>query len=537
MAKIVSVEQMVAIEKKADSSGLSYDQMMENAGRSVADHILDTWPDVSNFHVLVLVGPGNNGGDGLVAGFHLAQGGAEVAYYLLKPRSTTDGNLKRVLGTGASVVLMEEDDGFEALADLIATSQLIVDGLFGTGIQLPLRGGGKQLLRLVKDQLDHSHQKTFVAAIDCPSGVDCDTGDAAPECLSAGLTVTLAAVKTGLLLSPASTLIGKLVVGDIGLPEDSDVAAVNLEMMEDNLARSWLPVRPQHAHKGTFGKLLIIAGSINYPGAVVLAASGAYRSGVGLVTLAVPEPIYQPLVGAIPEATWLILPHRQGAISSNAVETVYELLQSSQALLLGPGFGLDRESQKFLHRLLTGRESDTRLGFVENTDSTPTGHLPPMVIDADALKLIAELPGWHKLIPGKSVLTPHPGEMSILCGLTIDQVQSDRIEVARNWAQKWGQVLVLKGANTVVASPKGPAMIIPVATSALAKAGTGDVLAGVISSLLAQGMKPYMAACLGAYLHGRAGMIAAEFYGTTRAVLASDVADALSEVFSELEAG
>lgn len=535
MAKIVTVEEMIAIEKKADAAGLTYDQMMENAGKSVADHILSRWPDSDTSEILVLVGPGNNGGDGLVAGYYLSLAGVKVSYYLLKERAPDDVNLKRVLETQAQITIFPEDERNKTLNALIGSADIIVDGVLGTGFKLPLKGDAAMLLGKVKQRLTQIERGIRVVAIDCPSGIDCDSGEAATECIAADLTVTLAATKLGLLNRPGADYTGEIVVGDIGLKNiDSEMEGIQLEMMDPEIARAWIPPRPSHAHKGTFGQVLIVAGSVNYPGAALLAAKGAYRSGAGLVTLAIPEPIYQPLVGALPEATWVILPNDQGAITSSAAEVLIEALSSADSLLVGPGFGLERQSQQFLLRLFAGAEAGERLGFIDSQQQRSDIQLPPLVLDADALKLLADVEDWAGLLPEKSVLTPHPGEMSVLCGLPVEQIQAERIGTAQHWARQWGHVLVLKGAFTVVASPKGSTMVIPVASSALAKAGTGDVLAGVIASLLAQGLKPYMAAALGAYLHGRAGLIAADIFETTVSVMASDVADTLPEVFADL---
>jgi NAD(P)H-hydrate epimerase len=535
VAKIVTVEEMIAIEKEADAAGLTYDQMMENAGKSVADHILVRWSDIDKCQILVLVGPGNNGGDGLVAGYYLSQAGAKVSYYLLKDRSTDDENFKRVQEAQAQIATYPKDKSFTTLNALIETSDIIVDGVLGTGFKLPLQETAARLLGEVKQSLTQIEGGLRVVAIDCPSGMDCNSGEAASECIHADLTVTLAATKIGLLKHPGADLAGEIVVGDIGLENvETEIEGIQLEMMDPEIARSWIPTRPSHAHKGTFGRVLIVAGSINYPGAAILAAKGAYRSGAGLVTVAVPEPIYQPLVGVLPEATWIILPNDQGAITSAAADVIAESLSSTQALLVGPGFGLERQSQQFLARLFSGSEAGERLGFIDSKQKDHEITLPPIVLDADALKLLADLDDWASLIPAKSVLTPHPGEMSVLCGLPVEQIQADRIGAAQHWAHEWGHVLVLKGAFTVVASPKGSTMVVPIATPALAKAGTGDVLAGVIASLIAQGLKPYMAAALGAYLHGRAGLITAEVFETTVSIMAGDVVDALPEVFADL---
>jgi hydroxyethylthiazole kinase-like uncharacterized protein yjeF len=536
VVKIVSVDQMVAIETRADASGLSYDQMMENAGKAVAERILKVWPQASDFKILVLVGPGNNGGDGLVAGYHLANEGADVAYYLLKERASKDNNLARVQEMSAKIILAEDDARDRELKQLIDASDLIIDGLLGTGFKLPLRDTAQALLSKVRKCIEERDRTVFVAAIDCPSGVDCDSGEAATECIQADVTITLAAVKEGLLKLPGAALVGDLFVGDIGLEADnSELLKIAREMMDPGRARSWLPPRDRHAHKGTFGQVLIIAGSINYPGAAVLAAKGAYRAGAGLVTLAVPEPIYRPLVAVIPEATWIILPHTQGVIASGAVEVLAESLPQAQSCLMGPGFGQDRSTEQFMRKLFMGKGAGEGLGFVESPQSVGSVQFPPVVFDADGLKLLAKLGQWQTLIPAQSILTPHPGEMSVLTGLPVEEIQKDRVGTAEKWAKEWGHIVVLKGAFTVVASPEGKSIVIPIATPALASAGTGDVLAGVVASLLGQGLAPFRAAALGAYLHGRAGLLAAEAYQTSTSVVAGDVADALPEAFAELE--
>jgi hydroxyethylthiazole kinase-like uncharacterized protein yjeF len=536
VVKIVSVDQMVAIETRADASGLSYDQMMENAGKAVAERILKVWPQASDFKILVLVGPGNNGGDGLVAGYHLANEGADVAYYLLKERASKDNNLARVQEMSAKIILAEDDARDRELKQLIDASDLIIDGLLGTGFKLPLRDTAQALLSKVRKCIEERDRTVFVAAIDCPSGVDCDSGEAATECIQADVTITLAAVKEGLLKLPGAALVGDLFVGDIGLEADnSELLKIAREMMDPGRARSWLPPRDRHAHKGTFGQVLIIAGSINYPGAAVLAAKGAYRAGAGLVTLAVPEPIYRPLVAVIPEATWIILPHTQGVIASGAVEVLAESLPQAQSCLMGPGFGQDRSTEQFMRKLFMGKGAGEGLGFVESPQSVGSVQFPPVVFDADGLKLLAKLGQWQTLIPAQSILTPHPGEMSVLTGLPVEEIQKDRVGTAEKWAKEWGHIVVLKGAFTVVASPEGMSIVIPIATPALARAGTGDVLAGVVASLLGQGLAPFRAAALGAYLHGRAGLLAAEAYQTSTSVVAGDVADALPEAFAELE--
>jgi NAD(P)H-hydrate epimerase len=372
--------------------------------------------------------------------------------------------------------------------------------------------------------------------------VDCDSGEVAQDCIHADATVTLAAVKQGLLKLPAYDFIGELRVVEIGPLDDlKSWQKVKNEVGNEMMAASQLPERPSNAHKGTFGTVLIVAGSVNYTGAALLAGRAACRIGTGLVTLAVPAPLHTSLAGHFPEATWLLLPHEMGSISSAAAEVVSGNLERITALLIGPGLGLDDTTREFIGNLLGGaisKELHGRMGFVQPSGSKGKQKhavLPPIVFDADGLKLLAKLPGWSKLLPAPAILTPHPGEMSDLTGLTIEKIQEDRLAIVKKYALEWGHVIVLKGAFTVIASPDGRTTTIPVATPALAHAGTGDVLAGIITGLRAQGLDAYDAARLGAWIHAQSGLAASVMLGSTTAVLAGDVLDAMAEVLAEMK--
>lgn len=539
MKKVVTVEQMRAIEQAADASGLTYDKMMENAGKSIATAILEYWPEAERWSVAILVGPGNNGGDGLVVGHYLQEAGSKVSVYLTRDRTDEDENLQRIIRHGCPVTSAEKDTRHKVLRDLITTTDLLVDSVFGTGFKPPIKGDSKNILAFVNKVLEERVSAPYIVAVDCPSGIDCDTGEIAGESLVADLTVTLAAAKPGLLRFPGAGYVGEILVGDIGIPpSQKEIAAINLVFATREDVRAWLPDRPRDAHKGTFGRVMIVAGSVNFPGAASLSALGAYRSGAGLVTLAVPEPIQGFLVPMIPEATWLVLPHEVGVIAGSAADIILEELPHCQALLLGPGFGQERPTLDFMKRLINPSATAKQgIGFIHQEDNDVMVKLPPIVIDADGLKLLAGIPDWHAHLPGQSILTPHPGEMSVLTGISVTEIQAGREKTALEWAAQWGHVVVLKGAFTVVASPTGQATILPFATPALARAGTGDVLAGAIVSMLAQGLQPYQAAILGCFLHGWSGEIAAGMIGSTAGVLAGDVAELIPAAISELERG
>ncbi|MCJ7706087.1 MAG: NAD(P)H-hydrate dehydratase [Anaerolineales bacterium] len=538
MPKILTVEQMREVEKAADASGLTYDQMMENAGRAVAQAILARVQAAEGTRVAILVGSGNNGGDGLVAGHYLAEAGAQVSTYLAAKRPESDPNLARLQARGLLLANAEDDQRWRVLRNMLANADVVIDALLGTGFRLPLRDSVKEVLATSKKALAGREEAPLVVALDCPSGLDCDTGQIAQEALCADLTVTLAAAKAGLFRFPGAASTGDVIVADIGIPASQrELSKVKLELATGETVRQWLPERPRDAHKGSFGQAVIVAGSVNFPGASLLAGLAAYRVGAGLVTLAVPSVIQSLLVSQLPEATWILLPHELGVIAEGAASVLKGELGSSEAILLGPGFGQDPATEAFLAKLLGAGETGHRgrIGFI------PTeGHgeaavaLPACVVDADGLKLLSKIEDWPKRLPRRSVLTPHPGEMAVLTGLSIDEIQADRVAAAGHWAATWGHVVVLKGAFTVVAAPEGQAMVLPFATPALARAGTGDVLAGAIVGLRAQGVKAFEAAVLGAYLHGRAGELAAQEVGTAASVLAGEVAEALPMALAEL---
>ncbi|MGA2110522.1 MAG: NAD(P)H-hydrate dehydratase [Anaerolineales bacterium] len=541
MIKVVSVAQMREVEKEADASGLTYSRMMEKAGRSVAQAIAREYGSLAGRRITVLAGPGNNGGDGLVAAHWLAMEGAEVDVFLAKERPSSDPNLLRLRGGSVPVHDLAQEEQREAFDRELQRAGIFVDAVFGTGTRPPLRGAAADLLARAKAGLEARETPSIVVSVDCPSGLDCDTGEVAPQTIRAGLTVTLAAVKQGLLRFPGAEYVGKILVGDIGLgPDTRGLKDIDWEFPVSEDLRPWLPPRPRLSHKGTFGRAVVVAGSVNFPGAAVLAARSAYRVGAGLVTLAVPSAVYQVAAPQIPEATWMILPDELGVIAAEAAEILPREMGEAQAMVLGPGFGLQKTTAEFLRRLLSPAASvRSHLGFsVPEHDREPASpHWPRMLIDADGLKLLRQLDAWWDLLPAGSVLTPHPGEMAILTGLSRDEIQADREGVARRFAKEWNVILVLKGAFSIVVSPQGRTAVIPFATSALARAGTGDVLSGTIGGLLAQGVPSWEAAVLGAYLHGWAGERAAKKWGSTAPVMAGDVSDTIGEAVSELESG
>ncbi|MGA2489859.1 MAG: NAD(P)H-hydrate dehydratase [Anaerolineales bacterium] len=540
--KLVTNPQMHLIEQEADGSGLTYGKMMENAGYNLSCEVLRlvyAQEDEEEIQVLGLVGPGNNGGDTLVALARLAEKGWTARAYLVHRKVTGDALIKRLEEAEGEVYQAEKDESFQQLQAFLESADVVLDGVLGTGFKLPLKDEIGSALAAVQGIITKMEWPPYIIAVDCPSGVDCDSGQAAPQTIPADATVTMAAVKQGLLKLPAYDLIGELRVVEIGRLDDLKTwQAVKNEVADEGLALSILPPRPTDAHKGTFGTALIAAGSINYTGAALLAGKAAYRSGAGLVTLAIPASLHGTLAGQFPEATWVLLPHEIGVIASGAADVLMKNLERATALLVGPGLGLEDTTKEFIENLLSSsaeKPAHGRMGFVKGgevkTDLKPVS-LPAMVFDADGLKLLAKLPDWPKLLPAQTILTPHPGEMSVLTGMPIEEIQKDRLNVARKFSQEWGHVVVLKGAFTVIAAPDGRTTTIPLASPALARAGTGDVLAGLITGLRAQGVDAYDAARSGAWIHAQAGLLAAEFQGSTAAVMAGDVLEAIADVIA-----
>lgn len=544
--KIATVAEIKTIEAAADQAGASFAMMMDAAGQAVAENVLARAGSPSEQKVVVLCGTGNNGGDGLVAANRLAEAGATVAVYALKPLDESDVKVQRLREKGLLVVDAENDQRWRVLKNLVVGATVLVDAVFGTGARLPLTGKPADMLKQVTRLLsERTGDPPMRVAIDCPSGLNSDTGALDPVALPADLTVTFVAAKRGQFAFPGADAIGELVVADVGLDDLKlpELETIKVSLATSDVVRGLMPARPRNAHKGTFGRVLIAAGSVNYTGAAYLSAAAAYRVGAGLVTLAVVPPVFGILAGHLPEATWLMLPHEMGVIAGSAADVLRDNYAKTQALLLGPGLGMERETEEFVRRWVgagaAGGQRRGHLGFVATpaasaADEGGKPKMPPAVVDADGLKLLAKIDGWAQLLPRETVLTPHPGEMAILTGLDKDTIEADRIGTAQKFAAEWGQVVVLKGAFTVVAAPDGRTVLQPFATAALARAGTGDVLAGAIAGLLAQGLAPFEAAVAASFLHGHAGMLAAQALGSTASVLASDVVEGLIEALADL---
>ncbi len=498
---IVTVAEMRELEAQAEQQyGLSSHVLMENAGKSAADilaYYIRQQRGLEGLNVLFLIGPGNNGGDGLVVARYLQQWGANVSLYRWKERQLT------VHGREIPVWEMEA-----TLSAALLSAEYIVDAILGTGHSRPLPDDLRALLGRVRSQREN-RPSLRVVSIDLPTGLNSDTGEVDPGTIPADITITLACPKQGFFFFPGRMYIGELFVGGIGLPPALE-EHLKTEMLTGLLVETLLPQRPLDSNKGTFGKVMLLCGSPPYPGSAYLAGSAAGRIGAGLITLAVTEQMLPIYASSFHEATFALLPEEQaGSIErSNAL---LKHLEGYRALLIGPGLG----QSPYIREVI--------LQVLERLRAMPDGQRPQLIVDADGLNNLSALERWWSLLPAGTVITPHPGEMGRLCdGLKVSGGNIDRLELARNKAREWQVILVLKGACTIVAEPGGRIRLNWLANPALATAGTGDVLAGMIAGLLAQKLSPFDAASAGVYLHTAAAELVSAELGHT-GLLASDL--------------
>ena len=508
--KVATADQMRLFDRRAEEEfGVPSIVLMENAGRHVADAVTQLLGSVSKKNIAVIAGKGNNGGDGFVAARHLRDNGARVSVHLLGECTDVKGdaktNLDILLKTGQPVNTVQKiADVYSALVE----SDVIVDAIFGTGLRGDVQGLSAEIIQAI------NKANRPVVAVDIPSGLDADTGRVLGVCVKADVTVTFALPNIGLVTYPGAAFAGKLIVAEIGIPHQL-YDEVNVELVSSQWAAEHLPKRPPDAHKGNFGVAIVIAGSAGLSGAAAMAAEAVLRSGTGLCTLAVPASLQDIMATKLTEVMTRPLPEtEERSVSFAAVDTAYELCQNATAVVLGCGLGTHPDTREFVRH------------FVSKIHK-------PLVIDADGLNCLACAPAVLEGNHETFVITPHPGEMARLLGTTSDRIQSDRIGAAREASSRFHCVTVLKGARTVIADPSGAVFINTTGNSGMATAGAGDVLAGTIGGLLAQGASPLEAAVCGVYVHGLAGDIAADEIGQA-GMIAGDLLKALPEALKKL---
>ncbi|SVA25086.1 uncharacterized protein METZ01_LOCUS77940 [marine metagenome] len=513
--KIVTSSEMADIEERSADCGVSINVLLDNAGQRVASEIESEFGPIFGARILALIGPGNNGSDGLVACTRLVKHGAKVTAAILTTRPELDGRLRQAVSSGVDVLeVSESSKGVSALGEIVASSHVVIDAVLGTGASRPILNPISSYLKTVKKCMKDS---TFIAAVDLPSGVNANTGSVDESVIVPQLTVVLGYLKIGHLTQPGAAACGVLKIVDIGIPEGLH-SHIDVNVITAGHAASLVPRRLVDSNKGTFGRTMVVGGSENYSGAPGLAGAAAARAGAGLVTLAVPQSITYTANRLVPEATLLPLYDVDGEILDgwSSARLIYESLYRYSALLVGCGLGMSRQTRILIDCLILSNM-----------------HLPPLVIDADGLNIISKFYKWWDRLPEQSILTPHVGEMSRLTGLSVKQIQSDRLGVVKTYSKEWRKVVVLKGANTLVGEPNGSVWISGVANPALASAGTGDVLSGIISGFASQGLGLADSAVLGVYVHGAAGGVISERTGPS-GLLASDLLLELPNVVSFL---
>lgn len=519
--KIVSPEVMRRLDEQTIQAGTSGRELMMRAGRGLADAVRD-WARLAGLdspRVLFAAGKGNNGGDAFVAARDLFEGGWSVRVVLASTRSEVKGDaaeaMQAMIASGLDLVECPGEEGWTEDAHAWGSVNLVVDALLGTGASGPPTGAVAAAIR----RIHQLQSQAWVVSVDVPSGLNGDTGQVEEPCVQADVTITMGLPKRGLLMEPALDVRGGLDAVEIGLDAASVDAAEGEKGVEWNapleLARM-IPKRPRRSHKGSFGRVLVIGGSRGMSGAPAMAALGALRAGAGLVTVLTPSEIAGQVASQAPELMVAAGPtNREGGLSAHIWEDWRSRINGFDALVIGPGMGRHSDVLTLLRQMF--REAKV-----------------PVVLDADALNALEGQPHWLSRSGAPIAITPHPGEMARLFGQPVDQIQSDRVGVATAAATFAQVTVVLKGADTVIAPPEGPAFINTSGNPGMASGGTGDVLAGMLGGLAAQGLSFLEASRLAVYLHGKAGDIAA-LRNSQMAMTATSLLDALPAAIHTLQ--
>jgi len=480
--------------------------LMESAGAGAALEIRSAFGVLRGKKVVILCGKGNNGGDGFVVARHLRRGGARVHVFLLGPVREVKGDaavkLRELLRGRGRVTEVLTEDGFVEVERALGSADLVVDALLGTGLTGPAEG----LVARAIGAINSAGRP--VVALDLPSGLSSDIGALLGPTVAATLTTTFAGLKRGLVLYPGAAKAGTVRVVPIGIPPAQVSREISVSLLEPSDIRPFVPARPPDAHKGTFGHLLVVAGSVGKTGAAALAGRAGLRSGAGLVTIACPAS-QQPIVALLGMETMTEpLPETPSqALALKAKDRLLDLAARVDAVALGPGISLDPETQSLVRELVT----EVRR---------------PVVVDADGLTALAGNLDLLKRAPAARCLTPHPGEMARMLGITVAEVQANRIETVKAFCRRYGVFVALKGARTVIGEPGGKIALNPTGNPGMASGGAGDVLTGMVGAFLGRGMDPWQALQAAVYLHGLAGDLARDEKGE-EGLVAGDILEAI----------
>ncbi len=502
--KIAFAKQMREIDKRSiEEFGISELVLMENAGRKVAEAVCKVLKTISKKSVCILAGSGNNGGDALVTARYLSNAGARIKIFLIgnKNHRTESLNvqMKTLRAMGVEIQVLESDRAWERLQVTLRFSDAIVDGILGTGFTGQLRPSVLRLVRLV-----NSTNKPVIS-IDIPTGVEADSGQVGEAAVKATCTVSLGLPKFGHFICSGGSYTGELIVDDIGIPSQILSDDIHQTMVDKELAITLLPARPKDVHKGSCGKILIIAGSRGMTGAASLASMAALKVGAGLVTLAVAESLNSIFEVKLTEVMTAPLPEiKAGFIGGDkAVSQLLTLADNADAILIGPGLGREKETLEMVQKI------------VETVDK-------PLVLDADALFAYNGRADALKLAKQIPILTPHLGELAALLDTTVDELRKNLIESVRKAAKDFRAIFVAKFESTIIAYPNGEVFLSSLGNEGMATGGCGDVLAGAIAGLMKQ--TPF-APIAGVYLHGTAGDFA--FDSKSDGLIASEVLENL----------
>jgi NAD(P)H-hydrate epimerase len=513
---LVTAKQMQEMDRYTiEKFGIPGRVLMENAGRGAVDFFMETCRPTPATRVAVVAGRGNNGGDGWVMARYLMEKQIPVTVFLLSERDRVTGDartnmelVEKLLPHYPACTIKQITDaaGLEQARISLVHHDLFVDAVFGTGLNSDVRGFFKGVITCI----NQTGKPVF--AVDIPSGLNADTGAVCGVCIRATATATFAFAKIGHVLYPGNEYTGRLRVVDIGIPDfTAQNQDIRFQVMEKHDIRDLFPPRPFNSHKGTFGHLLILSGSPGKTGAAALCANAATRIGTGLVTLGLPErisPVVEPMV--IEPMTVPLPETPSGALSAAGLNDILALAGTRQALALGPGLGTDPDTGKLVTALVK---------------QCPV----PLIMDADAVNCVADNPEVLLSRTSPAVLTPHPGEMARLAGISTSEIQADRPGTARRFAEKFNVILVLKGAQTLIALPDGCLFLCPAGNPGMATGGMGDVLTGMIAGLAAQGMALENAARAGVFIHGVCGDLLADKVGGF-GFLAGDMLQSIPEV-------
>jgi hydroxyethylthiazole kinase-like uncharacterized protein yjeF len=502
--KILTAAEMREIDRTAiEEIGIPGLVLMENAGLRIVRALRDRVPGIAGERVVIVAGKGNNGGDGFVVARHLFNSGARPEVLLLAAREEVKGdaavNLAVALKAGIPVTEIRDIAAWRKARHGLAHASIVVDAIFGTGLIKPLEG----LYAAAVEDINRSG--AFILAADIPSGISSDSFELIGPSVKADLTVTLAAPKIAHIFPPAAERAGELIVAPIGMPPALfDKPELKLELVEEPAIRPFFPRRKRDAHKGSFGHLLIFAGSVGKSGASALAGRAGLRMGAGLVTVATAAGVLPSIARAMAELmTEPLAETPERTVAAAALPRALSLLKGKNAVLVGPGLSTNTSTAEFV------------LGLLPKIKV-------PFVIDADGLNIVASHPDVLACLQAPAVLTPHPGEFARLTGRTNEDVIRHRLELAPEFASRYGVLVVLKGYRTLIAAPDGRVFVNPTGNPGMATGGTGDVLGGMIGSQIAQNNDPLGAALSAVYAHGLAGDIAVDRLGE-RSLVAGDL--------------